>query len=180
MSEQKGMDKRGEGAESYLKIIIAGESGVGKTALANEFSTGKFVAPETIGLDFSSKSGKSEDIGRFKFSIWDVGGEERFRFILPEICSGAKGVMLLFDLSNPKTFKNLDEWVKLIQSCLPDAPILLVGAKADLQGKVSEDTIKNLVKEKQLSGFMKVSAKQNTNVNEAFQKMVELILEHTH
>jgi small GTP-binding protein len=175
MSKQEPVDERGEVAESYVKIIIAGEARVGKTALANMYSTGKFTAPETIGIDFSSKEGKSVGLGRFKFSIWDLGGEQRFRFILPEVCKGAKGVMLLFDMSNPKTFKNLDAWVKLIQDCLAGVPILLVGAKADLGGEVSEELIRKFVKERKLSGFVKVSAKQNKNVDEAFQKMVDLI-----
>nr|MDO8133557.1 Rab family GTPase [Candidatus Njordarchaeum guaymaensis] len=174
MNKRESMEKGANTAESYFKIIVAGEADVGKTALVNRYSMGEFVAPETIGIDFSSKSGKSAELGRFKFSIWDLGGEVRFRFILPEVCKGAKGVMLLFDLSNPKTFKNLDEWVKVIRSCMGNVPVLLVGAKADLQSKVPEELIKRFVKERKLSGFVKVSAKQNKNVNEAFQKIIEL------
>jgi len=179
MSKREWMKKDGDNAESYLKIIVAGEADVGKTALVSRYSTGEFAALETIGIDISSKSGKSGELGRFKFSIWDLGGEERFRFILPEVCKGAKGVMLLFDLSKPKTFKNLDEWVKVIRSCMGTVPVLLVGAKADLQNEVPEELIKRFVKEKKLSGFVKVSAKQNKNVDEAFQRIIELILEDT-
>jgi small GTP-binding protein len=161
--------------ESYLKIIVAGEADVGKTALVNRYSTGRFDLPETIGIGFSSKSEKSGELGRFKFSILDMAGEERFRFILPEVCKGAKGVMLLFDLSNPKSFGNLREWVDLIRSCLANAPILLIGSKSDLDAKVSDKLAKDFVNEKKLSGYVKVSAKQNKNIDAAFQKIIELI-----
>jgi small GTP-binding protein len=161
--------------ESYLKIIVAGEADVGKTALVNRYSTGRFDIPETIGIGFSSKAEKSAKLGKFKFSILDMAGEERFRFILPEVCKGAKGIMLLFDLSAPKGFKNLDGWVDLIRDCLQNIPILLIGSKADLEAKVSEKQIKDFVSQKKLSGYVKVSAKQNTNVNAAFQRMTELI-----
>lgn len=161
--------------ETYVKILVAGESQVGKTALVNRYSMGKFVAQETIGIDFSSKSEETSELGRFKFSIWVLGGEERFRFILPEVCKGAKGIMLLFDLSRPKTFSNLDEWVKVIRDCMGNVPVLLVGAKSDLEGKVPEEQIRRFVKEKNLSGYVKVSAKLNRNVDEAFKKITTLI-----
>jgi small GTP-binding protein len=167
------MASRGE--ESYLKIIIAGEADVGKTALVNRYSTGRFDIPETIGIGFSSKAEKSSTLGRFKFSILDMAGEERFRFILPEVCKGARGIMLLFDLSNPKSFKNLGEWVDLIRGCLEDVPILLIGSKSDLDSKMPEKQIKDFVNQKKLSGYMKVSAKLNTNVDTAFKEMTELI-----
>jgi small GTP-binding protein len=163
------------GEESYLKIIVAGEADVGKTALVNRYSTGRFDIPETIGIGFSSKAEKSAEHGRFKFSILDMAGEERFRFILPEVCKGAKGIMLLFDLSDPKSFRNLGEWVDLIRECLQNVPILLIGSKADLEAKIPEKQIKDFVNQKKLNGYMKVSAKLNTNVSTAFQKMTELI-----
>jgi small GTP-binding protein len=161
--------------ESYIKIIVAGEADAGKTALVNRYSTGRFDIPETIGIGFSSKAEKSSDLGRFKVSILDMAGEERFRFILPEVCKGAKGVMLLFDLSDPKSFKNLGEWVDLIRSCLMNAPILLIGSKSDLESRIPEKQIKDFVNQKKLDGFIKVSAKLNKNVDTAFQKLTELI-----
>ncbi|WXG43773.1 MAG: Rab family GTPase [Promethearchaeati archaeon SRVP18_Atabeyarchaeia-1] len=163
------------GEESYIKIIVAGEADVGKTALVNRYSTGRFDIPETIGIGFSSKAEKTAELGKFKFSILDMAGEERFRFILPEVCRGAKAVMLLFDLSNPKSFKNLGEWVDLIRECLENAPILLIGSKSDLDSKVPEKQIKDFVNQKKLSGYMKVSAKMNTNVDTAFRQITELI-----
>ena len=163
------------GEESYLKIIVAGEADVGKTALVNRYSTGRFDIPETIGIGFSSKAEKSAKHGKFKYSILDMAGEERFRFILPEVCKGAKGIMLLFDLSDPKSFRNLGEWVDLIRDCLHNIAILLIGSKADLEAKIPEKQIKEFVNQKKLGGFVKVSAKMNTNVSTAFQKMTELI-----
>jgi small GTP-binding protein len=164
-----------QGAESYLKIIVAGEADVGKTALVNKYSTGRFDIPETIGLGFSSKAEESADLGRFKFSIWDMAGEERFRFILPEICKGAKGIMLLFDVSNPVSFNHLGEWIDVIRSNMGDIPVLLIGAKSDLESKIPERNIREFVRDKKLSGYMKVSAKLDTNVRAAFQRITELI-----
>ena len=164
----------------YLKIIVAGEADVGKTALVNKYSTGRFDIPETIGLGFSSKAEKSADLGQFKFSIWDMAGEERFRFILPEVCKGAKGIMLLFDVSNPESFNHLGDWIDVIRSSLGNIPILLIGAKSDLESKIPEKTVKDFLKEKKLSGYVKVSAKRNVNVDAAFRKITELIEKEVH
>jgi small GTP-binding protein len=161
--------------ESYLKIIVAGEADVGKTALVNKYSTGRFDIPETIGIGFSSKDEKSAKLGQFKFSIWDMAGEERFRFILPEVCKGAQGIMLLYDVSNPTSFSHLGEWIDVIRNCMGSIPVLLIGAKSDLESNVPERKVKDFVKEKKLSGYMKVSAKLNTNVEAVFQKITELI-----
>ena len=174
MSARQKKEKIQEG-ESYLKIIIAGEADVGKTALVNRYSTGRFDIPETIGLGFSSKTEKSAELGQLKFSIWDMAGEERFRFILPEVCRGAKGIMLLFDVSNPASFSHLVDWIGVIRECMGDIPVLLIGAKSDLESKISEKSVREFVREKKLSGYMKVSAKQDTNVKAAFQKITELI-----
>jgi small GTP-binding protein len=164
-----------QGGGSYLKIIVAGEADVGKTALVNKYSTGRFDIPETIGLGFSSKAEESADLGRLKFSIWDMAGEERFRFILPEVCKGAKGIMLLFDVSNPESFNHLVDWINVIRECMGNIPVLLIGAKSDLESRVPEKSIREFVKEKKLSGYMKVSAKLDTNVKAAFQEITELI-----
>jgi small GTP-binding protein len=174
MSARERKEETQEG-ESYLKIIVAGEADVGKTALVNKYSTGRFDIPETIGLGFSSKAEKSKDLGQFKFSIWDMAGEERFRFILPEVCRGAKGIMLLFDVSNPESFNHLGDWIEVIRSSMGDIPVLLIGAKSDLESKIPEKTVKEFVRDKKLSGYMKVSAKLDTNVRAAFQKITELI-----
>jgi small GTP-binding protein len=178
MSEREKRDET-HGGGSYLKIIIAGEADVGKTALVNKYSTGRFDIPETIGLGFSSKAEESSELGQFKFSIWDMAGEERFRFILPEVCKGAKGIMLLFDVSNPESFNHLGDWIEVIRSNLGNIPILLIGAKSDLESKVPEKNIKDFVKDKKLSGYLKVSAKLNTNVDAAFRKITELIGKET-
>ncbi len=173
-----GVRERKQGnheGESYLKIIIAGEADVGKTALVNKYSTGRFDIPETIGIGFSSKDEKSAKLGLFRFSIWDMAGEERFRFILPEVCKGAQGIMLLYDVSNPTSFAHLGEWVDVIRKCMGSIPVLLIGAKSDLESNVPEIKIKDFVREKKLSGYIKVSAKLNTNVEAAFQKITELI-----
>lgn len=174
MSSRERKEKTQEG-QSYIKIIIAGEADVGKTALVNKYSTGRFDIPETIGLGFSSKAENSAELGQFKFSIWDMAGEERFRFILPEVCKGAKGIMLLFDVSNPESFNHLGEWINVIRDSMGNIPVLLVGAKSDLESRISEKSVKEFVRNKKLSGYMKVSAKLNTNVEAAFKRITELI-----
>jgi small GTP-binding protein len=174
MSARERKDEAQAG-QSYIKIIIAGEADVGKTALANKYSTGRFDIPETIGLGFSSKAEKSAELGHFKFSIWDMAGEERFRFILPEVCKGAQGIMLLYDVSNPESFNHLGDWIDVIRSNMGNIPVLLIGAKSDLESKIPEKSIRDFVRDKKLSGYVKVSAKLNENVDEAFHKITELI-----
>ena len=117
----------------YLfKIILAGSGGCGKTTLLNRYTTGQFNSDTkmTIGVDFAVHYLElSEDKGAATLQIWDFGGEERFRTMLPSFCQGASGALLFFDLVRTHTFYELDEWINIIRRNTHNIPIILLGAK---------------------------------------------------
>jgi small GTP-binding protein len=129
-----------------LKLCLMGEGGVGKTTLCNRILTGVFnpATKMTIGIDFQLLkltildpfSDTPQKI-QLEIQIWDFGGEDRFRFMLPRFVKGATGALLLYDLSRYSTTKYLPEWYQIwTDNSEPDAPIYLVGSKFD---NVSEE-----------------------------------------
>ena len=81
-----------------LKIVLCGQGGVGKSALASAFAGERFGGGMTIGVDFYART-----MSGVKAVIWDIGGEERFRFVAPIALRGAHGVLYVFDLTRPPT-----------------------------------------------------------------------------
>lgn len=165
-----------------FKIILAGSGGCGKTTLLNRFTTGKFSSSTkmTIGVDFAVHY-LNADVGKITLQIWDFGGEDRFRIMLPSFCLGAGGCLLFFDLARPHTFYELDEWIKIIRQNTNDIPIILLGAKYDLLENPGNSGIKNeeimkYVQEKNLNGYLNVSSKSGMNVKESFEKLANFMV----
>jgi small GTP-binding protein len=161
-----------------VKVFVAGEGGVGKTTMIKRYTTGTFIANTmlTVGVEFHiSKVPEA----RVTLQIWDLGGEDRFRFILPAYIRGASGGLLVFDMTRYQTFKNLSDWMDIIQKNAPNTPLILVGAKADLaeQAAVQEDTIDEFRDRYNFSEYFKASAKTGENVGEIFMKLAEIIAE---
>ncbi|MFW9880544.1 MAG: Rab family GTPase [Candidatus Thorarchaeota archaeon] len=177
-----------------FKIVICGASSVGKTCLFNRycFNSFDFDTSLTIGINFHSirlKINFKENIDEIKDnfivnSIFDFGGQERFRPLLPRFIEGANGALLVFDLVNSFTFSQLDFWYEQIikYAVNPDIPIILVGSKSDLLEKtpiseiVDDKSIYKYVKEKQLDGFYKTSSLENYNVLEVFKELNNIML----
>ena len=164
-----------------LKTIITGEGGVGKTTLLHRYIEGRFEANTrlTIGVEFFLKELNIDNDSIF-LQIWDFGGQERFRFLLDSYAMGAKGALLLFDLTRPLTLNSLEEWVKICRSDNPEIPILLVGSKADLEEMitVNEDLIEYLKKEFNFFDYVRISSKTGENVNQVFEKIARKIVNH--
>ncbi|MFX1236559.1 MAG: Rab family GTPase [Promethearchaeota archaeon] len=133
----------------------------------------------TIGVDFHVKT--IELRGRkIKLQIWDVGGEERFRFLLPTYCLGANAAFLLYDTSRAVTLDNVPEWTSIVRKKGGNIPIMLVGAKIDLSGsqcQVPRDLGIQVAEKNNHASFVEISAKENTNVFKAFEVLAELTLD---
>lgn len=163
-----------------LKVLTAGEGGVGKTTLIHKYVEGHFLEDTkmTIGVEFHTKylmvDGRS-----IALQIWDFGGQEQFRFMLEAYAKGAKGAILMFDLTRYFTLKSLDEWSKICRSWDPDLPILFAGSKFDLGEKISVDDENAEYHKDQLKcfQFIKVSSKTGLNVEKAFEILTRKILE---
>ena len=163
-----------------LKILTAGEGGVGKTTLLHRFVEGQFSADTkmTIGVEFFLKEIEL-DGKQCTLQLWDFGGQERFRFLLESYVLGAKGALLMFDLTRPMTLENLQQWVNICRKGDPNLPILFLGTKIDLVNDIMVDDDYALsFKEKfELFDYMKISSKSGENVLEAFELLTEKILE---
>lgn len=162
-----------------LKIITAGDAGVGKTTLLYRYIEGKFLTntKATLGVDFFWKVfyTKNEQID---LQLWDFGGQEDFRHILKNYTSGASGALLLFDLTSKSSLEQIDEWVDICREKNQKLPIIFLGAKLDLTDLiVVEDRDAIFLKEKYgFLDYIKVSSKTDENVNIVFQLLVNEII----
>ena len=166
-----------------LKVVIAGEGGVGKTALCTRFTKGVFLegTKMTIGVDFSAVKVKAatkygEEL--VILQIWDFGGEERFRFILPGYCNGANGCILCFDLTQDYTFHNLPEWIGLVRQAVPGVKMIMVGLKSDLteMRKIPRELAEAKVQEWALHGYIEASSKSGENISHIFGLITQEML----
>ena len=162
-----------------LKIITAGDGGVGKTTLLYRYVEGKFLSntKATLGVDFYWKVFNTTN-KKIDLQLWDLGGQRDFRHILKNYTSGASGALLLFDLTNTSSLENINEWVDICREKNPKLPIIFLGTKLDLTDLiVVEDKDAEFLKEKYgFLKYIKVSSKIDENVNLAFQLLVNEII----
>ena len=163
-----------------LKILTAGEGGVGKTTLLHRYVEGKFSAETkmTIGVEFFLKETEI-DSKQCTLQLWDFGGQERFRFLLESYVLGAKGALLMFDLTRMSSLQNLEQWLNIVRKGDPNLPVLFVGTKLDLgeEIQVDDDYAKTFLKEYNLIDFLKISSKTGEHVSDAFNILTQKILE---
>ncbi len=162
-----------------LKILISGEGGVGKTTMLHRYIKGKFIdgLHMTIGVEFFLKELELEG-ENVMLQIWDFGGQERFRFLLKNYARGAKGALLMFDLTRPVTLENLDQWVEICRDENPELPIIFLGSKLDLVNLITiKDEFALTYKEKyNLFNFLKISSKTGENVELVFELLAKEIM----
>ncbi|KAG1664363.1 Ras-related protein Rab-18-B [Nymphon striatum] len=161
-----------------LKILIIGESGVGKSSLLLRFTDGTFDSEQsaTIGVDFKVKSLTLDD-NTVKLAIWDTAGQERFRTLTPSYYRGAQGVILVYDVTNRNSFSKLDMWLNELEtySTRSDIVKMLVGNKIDKDNRdlSREEGMKFARKHSML--FIEASAKTKDGVQCAFEELVEKV-----
>jgi len=166
--------------------VIFGDAGCGKTTLTQRFLTNLFKSDTkmTIGVDFEVKSlelnGK-----KVKLQIWDFGGEERFRFLLPTYVRGANGALFMYDVTNYASLANIDDCLLVVKkenkSDLDTFPIIVVGGKADLiDGReVTGDEGINIAKSRGTDGFIECSSKTGENVEETFNALTSIMMQRS-
>jgi Ras-related protein Rab-11A len=143
-----------EDYDMIVKIVLLGDSGVGKTNISSRFLKGEFNldTKATIGVEFGSK--KFEINGRnIKAQIWDTAGQERYKSITNAYYKGAKGALLIYDVSRRSTFENIDKWiVDLKQNSDPNVNIILMGNKCDIPVEQREVSLYDGQKKAELYG----------------------------
>mmetsp|Transcript_12647 Transcript_12647/g.38709 ORF Transcript_12647/g.38709 Transcript_12647/m.38709 type:complete len:209 (-) Transcript_12647:104-730(-) len=165
----------------YLfKLLLIGDSSVGKSCLLLRFSDGSFNESQmsTIGVDFKIRTLELD--GRtFKLQIWDTAGQERFRTIAAAYYRGAHGIIIVYDVTNQQSFDNVEMWLSEVNKYgSGEVNKLLVGNKSDLKSKRVVDTEKGReFAESNGMKFLETSAKTAENVEEAFLTMTREIFQ---
>ena len=167
----------------YLfKILILGDSFVGKTNMLKRFLHNDFDSTnkETVGVEFDSKNITLEENGKeeiVKAQIWDTAGQERYRSLTKAYYKGAKGALLVYDITRRVTFENIDNWlIDLRTNGDKDILIILIGNKSDLEDKreVSKDEAETKA-EQYNTAFLETSAKSGDNITKGFMELIEQI-----
>ena len=170
------MDKQ---AHDYLfRIVMAGDSGVGKTNLLMRFTeqTFNFETKTTIGAQFSQKS-IQVDNKRIECQIWDTAGQERFHAITCTYFRGAVGAVLVYDVCNKSSFSNTERWLKNLKDLAePQVVIILIGNKSDLENlrEVPTHEARAFAQNNEIE-FMETSALSGQNVASAFEALAKKI-----
>ncbi|KAI8341055.1 ras family-domain-containing protein [Chlamydoabsidia padenii] len=154
-----------------IKLLLIGDSGVGKSCLLLRFSDDSFTPSfiTTIGIDFKIRTIEL-DGKRIKLQIWDTAGQERFRTITTAYYRGAMGILLVYDVTDERSFGNVRNWFSNIeQHANEGVNKILIGNKCDMEEKrvVTKEQGETLANELGIQ-FMETSAKANIGVEEAF------------
>ena len=170
--------KEGEKKERCLKVLLLGDTSVGKTCLLKRYTEDTFQDAylSTIGFDYKFKIVTLKSGKEVKVQIWDTAGQERFRTIAKSYYRGAHGIILVFDVTNQKTFDNIRMWVNQIkEEASSKVCVILIANKIDSEERVvSKEDAAALAKNYELKLY-ESSAKENINVTEAFQDLIENI-----
>ncbi|KAL1821364.1 hypothetical protein DCAR_0417783 [Daucus carota subsp. sativus] len=170
---------RTEDEYDYLfKLVIIGDSGVGKSNLLSRFTRNEFnlESKSTIGVEFATKT-LDFDSKVIKAQIWDTAGQERYRAITSAYYRGAVGALLVYDVTRRNSFENVERWLKELRDHTDqNIVVMLVGNKSDLRHlvAVSTEDAKDLAERESLY-FMETSALEATNVEKAFKEVLTQI-----
>ncbi|XP_029436741.1 ras-related protein Rab-25 [Rhinatrema bivittatum] len=159
-----------------FKVVLIGESGVGKTNLLSRFTRNEFNhdSRTTIGVEFSTRTVTLEGL-MVKAQIWDTAGLERYRAITSAYYRGAVGALLVFDLTKHQTYNSVDRWLKeLYDHADANIVVMLVGNKKDLGDQAREVPSEEARRYAENNGllFIETSALDSTNVELAFETVL--------
>merc|ERR1711931_588128 len=173
-------DAADQNFDYMFKLLIIGNSSVGKTSFLFRYADDSFTSAfvSTVGIDFKVKTVIRND-KRVKLQIWDTAGQERYRTITTAYYRGAMGFILMYDITNEESFNAVQDWSTQIKTYSWDnAQVLLVGNKCDME----DERVVAGERGRQLSEhlgfeFFEASAKDNINVKQTFERLVDVICE---
>ena len=166
--------------EFVVKLIIIGDTGVGKTNFIFQFTEGKFspLHVSTVGLDSKSKIIRLPKLKKnVKIQIWDTAGQERYMAINKNFFHKVQGIIVMYDLTNRDSFENIKSWINLIKQATSNKTVILIANKLDLakdERIVSESEGEKLAKDNDIM-FFEGSVSTGENVDKIFIKIAETI-----
>lgn len=170
----------GKGYDMLLKIVIVGNSGIGKTSVVHRFTKNLFSTStmSTLGVDLEARYINIE--GKvIQLQIWDTSGQEKFKSLAPNYYRGAHGIIYMYDITNHKSFDDVEEWIKQVdcqQSPHPEHVSIIVGNKNDCELRcVTLEEIEKLATKNNM-GYTEVSAKTGTNIDDVFFALAQKLL----
>ncbi|XP_051775210.1 ras-related protein Rab-10-like [Erpetoichthys calabaricus] len=162
-----------------FKLLLIGDSGVGKTCILFRFSDDAFNSSfiSTIGIDFKIKTIELQGM-KIKLQIWDTAGQERFRTMTTSYYRGAMGILLVYDITNAKGFDSITKWLRNIdEHANQDVQKMLLGNKCDMEDRREVPKARGeQIAEEHGIRFFETSAKANINIDVAFRTIAEDIL----
>ena len=165
-------------SEINLKILLIGDSSVGKTSILLRYVDDEFNDSyiSTIGIEYKIKTINVNN-KKITMRIWDTSGQERYRSITQNFYRNANGILFVFDVTKKESFNNIKLWLTDSQNCEANISKILIGNKIDLEEEreVSNETIENFASKKEMK-FFETSAKEGTNIDLIFRELAELIL----
>lgn len=167
-----------EGPDLVIKLLVIGDSTVGKTSFCVRYSDDKFLAGyvATVGIDYKVKNVLCQG-EKVKVQIWDTAGQERYRTITTAYYRGAMGFVLMYDICNEQSFRAVADWASQISThSWENTQVILVGNKCDLEDEriVSYEQGRKMAEQMGFP-FFETSAKENINVRATFDKLVDMI-----
>mmetsp|Transcript_26681 Transcript_26681/g.48061 ORF Transcript_26681/g.48061 Transcript_26681/m.48061 type:complete len:199 (-) Transcript_26681:1100-1696(-) len=164
--------------DKLVKLLIIGDSCVGKTSILLRFADDNFSTSHlaTVGIDIKNKTFEL-DGENIRLQVWDSAGQERFHSIAASFYKGAMGILLVYDCTNEESFRNIGKWLHSIQTHGQDGvQKVLLGNKCDLPNKVIPTHAGEQVAKEHGLKLFETSAKTNINVHEAFYYISRLVL----
>jgi Ras-related protein Rab-7A len=162
-----------------LKVIIIGDAGVGKTSLSQRYLTGKFTSQyrATIGADFLSKNITNQG-NEYSLQVWDTAGQERFRAIGSAFYRGSDCCVIVYDITDSKSFDNVQMWKENFLKegrVSPDFPFVIIGNKCDMEAdrQVTSNQAEHWCRDNGGYNNFEVSAKDGNSIEEAFDVIIQ-------
>ena len=164
--------------EMMIKVILIGDSGVGKTNIMSKFLKNQFLedSKATVGVEFGSKLFIQQG-HKIKAQIWDTAGQEKYKAITSAYYKGSKGALVIYDITQKETFANIEKWINDLK-CKgdPKITIIIIGNKNDLEEKRQISKEQGEEKAKSFGcAFLETSAFSGDNIEKAFEMMVKEI-----
>ncbi|XP_010893447.1 ras-related protein Rab-19 [Esox lucius] len=175
-----GREQPDDSFDFLFKIILIGDSNVGKTCVVQSFKSGQFSEKQqnTIGVDFTVRTLDIEG-KKIKMQVWDTAGQERFRTITQSYYRSAHGAMIAYDITRRSTFESVPHWIREVELYgAANVVLCLIGNKSDMESerRVLFQEACSMAEERGILAALETSAKENQNVDDAFMMMARELL----